>query len=186
MLDMFNPSDSAVTVIPYNTGDINKLGNVVTSDYFGEIPVERLIDDNGTIFFKTDGKQRGKLGLNAKRTKSIAGNYDPISQRLTIVTFGADPDAIYLNQEWNPKRDPLTGDALNAYNDGPLDDGSIMGPFLELESCSPAAFLKSEESLSHMHNVYHFVGDEAGLSPIAEQLLGVSLEKVKKILTSNQ
>lgn len=181
MLDMFNPSDSAVTVIPYNTGDVQKLGNVVTSDYFGEIPSDRLIDDNGTIFFKTDGKQRGKLGMNAKRTKSVAGNYDPVSRRLTVITFGADPDAIYLNQEWNPERNPLTGDALNAYNDGPLDDGSIMGPFLELESSSPAAFLKPGESLSHKHNVYHFVGDEASLSPIAEKILGVSLEKVKSI-----
>ncbi|MBF6628751.1 MAG: hypothetical protein ITG04_09670 [Proteiniphilum sp.] len=181
MLDMFNPSDSAVTVIPYHTGDESRLGNVVTSDYFGEIPPERLIDDSGTIFFKTDGKKRGKLGMNAKRTKLIAGNYDPISQRLTVVTFGADPEAVYLNQEWNPEREPLTGDALNAYNDGPLDDGSIMGPFLELESSSPAAFLKPDESLSHMHNVYHFVGSEAALSPIAEQLLGVSLEKVKTI-----
>ena len=181
ILDMFNPSDSAVTVIPYNTGDEQTLGKVVTSDYFGEIPADRLIDDNGTLFFKTDGKSRGKLGMNAKRTKSVAGNYDPIAKRLTIVTFKADPSATYLNQEWNPKRDPLVGDALNAYNDGPLEDGSIMGPFLELESCSPAAFLEPGESLSHVHNVFHFVGDEAALSPIAEKLLGVSLNKVKTV-----
>lgn len=181
MLDMFNPSDSAVTVIPYNVGGESELGRVVTSDYFGEIPADRLIDDNGTLFFKTDGNSRGKLGMNAKRTKSIAGNYDPISKRLTIVTFKADPSATYLNQEWNPKKDPLVGDALNAYNDGPLEDGSIMGPFLELESCSPAAFLKPGESLSHVHNVFHFVGDEAALSPIAEKLLGVSLNKVKTV-----
>lgn len=181
MLDMFNPSEAAVTVIPYNTGDGKELGKVVTSDYFGEIPADRLVDDNGILYFKTDGKSRGKLGMNAKRTRSIAGNYDPLAKRLTIVTFDTDPDATYLNQEWNPDRDPLTGDALNAYNDGPLEDGSIMGPFLELESCSPAAFLKPGESLSHRHNVFHFTGDEASLSPIAEKLLGVDLEKVRKI-----
>ena len=88
---------------------------------------------------------------------------------------------MYLNQAWNPDLDPLEGDALNAYNDGPLEDGSIMGPFLELESCSPAAFLKPGESLSHRHNVFHFTGGEASLSPICEKLLGVSLEKVKSI-----
>ncbi len=181
MLDMFNPSETAVTVIPYNKGDESNLGRIVTSDYFGEIPADRLIDDNGTLFFKTDGKSRGKLGMNAMRTKSIAGNYDPVSRRLTVVTFKTDPDAGYLNQEWNPDRDPLIGDALNAYNDGPLEDGSIMGPFLELESCSPAAFLKPEESLSHFHNVYHFVGEEAELSRISEALLGVSIEKIKSI-----
>lgn len=182
MLDMFIPSDSAVTIIPYRTGDESSLGKVVTSDYFGEIPSDRLIDGNGVIYFKTDGKARGKLGMNAKRTLNIAGNYDPISKRLTVVTFDTDPKATYLNQEWNPDKDPLTGDALNAYNDGPLEDGSIMGPFLELESSSPAAFLQPGESLSHQHNVYHFVGEEADLSRIAKSLLGVELKKIKSIL----
>ena len=181
MLDMYNPSDSAVTVIPFNTGEVSELGPVVTSDYFGEIPADRLIEDNGILYFKTDGKSRGKLGMNAKRTTSLAGNYDPISQRLTVVTFDVHPDKIYLNQEWNPEKDPLIGDALNAYNDGPLEDGSIMGPFLELESSSPAAFLKPGESLSHTHNIYHFVGSEASLSPIAEKLFGVSLQKIKTV-----
>ena len=181
MLDMFNPSDSAVTVIPFNTGDEKELGRVVTSDYFGEISSDRLIEDNGTLYFKTDGKLRGKLGINAKRTKSVAGNYDPIAKRLTIVTFVANPSATYLNQEWNPEKDPLVGDALNAYNDGPLEDGSIMGPFLELESCSPAAFLKPGESLSHKHNVFHFVGKEEVLSIISDKLLGVNLNKIKNV-----
>ena len=96
MLDMFNPSDSAVTVVPYNQGDEKMLGRVVTSDYFGDIPADRLLDDNsGTLYFKTDGKRRGKLGMNAKRTKAIAGNYDPVSKRLTVVTFDVDPSAVY-------------------------------------------------------------------------------------------
>ena len=181
MLDMFNPSDSAITVIPYITGIEKELGVVATTDYFGEIPADYLKDIDGVLYLKTDGKFRSKLGLNGKRTTGIAGNYDPIAQRLTIVTFDVSPEKTYLNQEWNPKKNPLLGDALNAYNDGPLEDGSIMGPFLELESCSPAAFLKSEESLSHMHNVFHFVGDEAGLSSISKELLGVNLEQVKNI-----
>lgn len=186
MLDMFNPSDSAVTVIPYHLASEEELGAVVTSNYFGEIPSDRLVDEEGILFFKTDGKARGKLGMNARRTKGIAANYDPISKRLTVITFDVDPSAVYLNQEWNPEKDPLKGDALNAYNDGPLEDGSIMGPFLELESCSPAAFLKPGESLSHKHNVYHFVGDEASLSLISEKLLGVSLAKVKNIFYNNR
>ena len=178
MLDMFNPSEEAVTIIPYHRGNEEELGTVVTSDYFGEIPAERLVDEEGVIFFKTDGKARGKLGMNARRTKGIAANYDPIGGRLTLMTFTVAPDATYLNQEWNPEKDPLKGDALNAYNDGPLEDGSIMGPFLELESCSPAAFLESGETLTHRHTLYHFTGDRTTLSPIAEQLLGVSLDRI--------
>ncbi len=181
MLDMFHPSDSAITIVPYHQGDVKELGKIATTDYFGEIPPDRLRDEGGILYLKTDGKYRSKIGMNAKRTKGIAGNYDPLSKRLTIVTFDVDPSGTYLNQEWNPKKDPLIGDAFNAYNDGPLDDGSIMGPFLELESCSPAAFLKPEESLSHKHSVFHFVGDEPVLSLICEKLLGIGIDKVKHI-----
>lgn len=181
MLDMFNPSDSAVTVVPYIDGDERLLGTVATTDYFGEIPADRLKTENGTLFLKTDGKFRSKMGMNAVRTKAIAGNYDPISQRLTLITFDVTPDATYLNQEWNPKKNPLVGDALNAYNDGPLEDGSIMGPFLELESCSPAAFLKPGASLSHRHDVYHFVGEAAALSPVCEKLLGVTIRQITNV-----
>lgn len=181
MLDMFNPSDSAVTIIPYNRGDESELGAVATTDYFGVIPTDYLQDSDGVLYLKTDGNYRSKLGLNGKRTTGVAGNYDPIAHRLTLITFDVDPNKTYLNQEWNQEKNPLIGDALNAYNDGPLEDGSIMGPFLELESCSPAAFLKPEESLSHTHNVFHFVGDESSLSPICEKLLGVSLNKVNNV-----
>lgn len=181
MLDMFNPSDSAVTVIPYNEGDEKQIGKIATTDYFGEIPADRIKTENGILYFRTDGKFRSKIGMSAARTTSVAGNYDPIAKRLTITTFELDKDKVYLNQEWNPERNPLIGDALNAYNDGPMADGSIMGPFLELESSSPAAFLKPNETLSHIHNVYHFVGDEAGLSVIAEKMLGVKLAEVKKV-----
>ena len=177
MLDMFNPAPRAVTIIPFIEGSEKELGKIVTSDYFGEIPADRLKIQGNTIYLKTDGNYRSKLGLNNKRTKAIAGNYDPDSKRLTITTFDVDDKAVYLNQEWNPSKDPLKGDAMNAYNDGYLADGSIMGPFLEVESVSPAAFLKPGQSLSHIHNVFHFVGEEADLNLVAEQLLGVSIKK---------
>ena len=181
MLDMFNPAPRAVTFIPFNQGDESELGKIVTSNYFGEIPPDRLKVTDRMIYLKTDGKYRSKIGLNPKRTQAIAGNYDPDSKRLTIMTFEVDKNATYLSQEWNPVKDPLIGDAQNAYNDGPLEDGSIMGPFLELESVSPAAFLKSQQSLSHRHTVYHFIGEEKDLSPITEKLFGVSINEIKKV-----
>ena len=181
ILDMFNPGSKAVTFIPFNEGDESELGKVVTSDYFGEIPSDRFKIQGNIIFLKTDGKFRSKLGLNAKRTGAIAGNYDPDSKRLTISTFDVDENAVYLNQEWNPTKNPLLGDAMNAYNDGPLEDGSIMGPFLELESVSPAAFLKPMQSISHKHTVYHFIGDETELSPITEKLFGIPINKITNV-----
>lgn len=180
MLDMFIPAPKAVTIIPFNEGDEKTMGKIVTSDYFGEIANDRLRTKGNTLYFKTDGCERGKLGLNSFRTKGLAGNYDPDSKRLTIVTFDVDKKGTYLNQEWNPTKDPLIGDAMNAYNDGPLDDGSIMGPFLEVESCSPAAFLKPNESQMHNHNVFHFVGEANDLNSISVKLLGVSIDNVTK------
>lgn len=181
MLDMFNTAPRAVTIVPFNEGDEAEMGRVVTSDYFGEIPADRLKIQGNNIFLKTDGKYRSKLGLNAKRTKAVAGNYDPDSKRLTITVYDVDKNAVYLSQEWNPAKDPLTGDAMNAYNDGPLDDGSIMGPFLELESASPAAFLKPMQPLTHKHTVYHFFGEETDLSLVTEKLFGISINEIKKV-----
>lgn len=184
MLDMFIPSPKAVTIIPYNEGDEKELGIVATTDYFGEIPADRLKTKNGILFLKTDGKFRSKLGMNAYRTKGIAGNYDPQAKRLTIATYDVAAGETYLNQEWNPSKDPLIGDAMNAYNDGPLEDGSIMGPFLEIESTSPAAFLKPNQAQSHKHSVFHFIGERDSLIPIAEKLLGVSLIDLETIFNN--
>jgi len=181
MLDMFNPAPRAVTVIPFVEGNESELGKIATTDYFGEIPSDRLQIREGVLYLKTDGKFRSKLGLNAKRTKSVAANYDPDAGRLTIITFDVDKDTTYLNQEWNPTRDPLVGDAMNAYNDGPLEDGSIMGPFFELESVSPAALLQPNTSLSHRHAVFNFVGEEKNLTKITEKLLGVSIQEIKSV-----
>lgn len=181
MLDMFNTAPRSLTIVPFNVGDEKTLGKIATTDYFGEIPTDRLKIKEGVLFLKTDGKCRNKLGMNVLRTVAIAGNYDPDSKRLTVTTFNTNPNGIYLNQEWNPDKDPLVGDALNAYNDGPLEDGSIMGPFLEVESASPAAFLKPGEALQHNHNVFHFVGEETDLTPITEALFGISIEEIKAV-----
>ncbi len=181
MLDMYNPAPNSMTIVPFKEGNEKDLGIIATTNYFGEIPADRLKVVDGVLYLKTDGKNRNKLGMSRLRTKSVAGNYDPDTKKLTITTFDVAPDKIYLNQEWNPEKDPLVGDAMNAYNDGPLEDGSIMGPFIEIESASPAAFLKPAESMVHLHNVFHFIGEEEDLTVITEKLFGVSIDKIKTI-----
>ena len=54
-----------------------------------------------------------------------------------------------------------------------------MGPFYEIESVSPAAFLKPLAKLSHKHSVFHFIGDKAELNQIAIKVLGISLDKIE-------
>ena len=175
-LDMFTPSAKTVIVVPY---DNDATGKVATTDYFGQIPPDRVKYNNGILVFKADGKSRGKLGMPPNRTKKLAGSYDAENNVLTIAQFDVDPQATYLNQEWRTDRDPFVGDAVNAYNDGPLADGTQMGPFYEIESVSPAAFLKPGEGLTHKHSVFHFTGDKDELNQISLKTLGISLQDIQ-------
>lgn len=174
-LDMFSPSPKTVIVIPYIE---SAAGKVATTDYFGEIAKDRITYKNGILLFKADGKSRGKLGIPPGRVKNVAGSYAADQNVLTITMFDIDNKAKYLNQEWTPEKDPFSGDAMNAYNDGPLADGSQMGPFYEIESVSPPTFLKSGEKHTHMHSVFHFTGDKTALNEIATKVLGVSLDEI--------
>lgn len=174
-LDMFTPSPKVVIVVPYNE---NTTGKVATTNYFGEISKDRITYKNGILLFKADGKSRGKLGIPPNRAKNMAGSYDAENEVLTITVFDVDSAASYLNQEWKTDTAPYSGDAVNAYNDGPLADGKQMGPFYEIESVSPAAFLKPGEKLTHKHSVFHFTGNKAALNKIALKTLGISLDDI--------
>ena len=175
-LDMFSPSAKTIIVIPYEKNDT---GKVATTDYFGQIPPDRVKYANGILLFKADGKSRGKLGLPPNRAKTMAGSFDSQNNVLTIAVFDIDAKASYLNQEWRTDRNPFAGDAVNAYNDGPLANGTQMGPFYEIESVSPAAFLKPQEGMSHKHSVFHFTGDKDELNRIALKTLGISLQDIQ-------
>ncbi|WP_197062579.1 DUF6786 family protein [Muricauda sp. MAR_2010_75] len=179
ILDMFPPSEETTIFIPYKK---EGAGPIATTDYFGEIAEDRIGYDDGILFFKADGKSRGKLGIPPQRATSMAGSYDAHNNVLTITLFDVDSDATYLNQEWNLEGEPFLGDAVNAYNDGPLEDGSQMGPFYELESVSPAAFIKPNESLSHNHTVFHLTGKKENLEQIVEEVFGTTLELITNFL----
>jgi hypothetical protein len=179
ILDMFPPSEETTIFIPYKE---DGAGPVATTDYFGEISADRIGYDKGILLFKADGKSRGKLGIPPNRATPMAGSYDAINNVLTITLFDVDSDATYLNQEWNMEGDPFWGDAVNAYNDGPLEDGSQMGPFYELESVSPAAFIKPNESLSHDHAVFHLTGKRENLGQIIEEVFGTTIDRITNFL----
>jgi len=101
---------------------------------------------------------------------------------LTILQFNKPaPGAEYINQLWEIQREPFKGDVINSYNDGPLADGSQMGPFYEIESSSPAAFLAPGESLTHTQRIFHFVGDESKLTPISQKIWGISIEEINTV-----
>jgi hypothetical protein len=178
MLDMFPPSEKTTIFIPYKE---NGPAPVATTDYFGEIPTDRIAFANHTLYLKADGKYRGKVGIPPLRATNYAGSYDATNKILTIACFDIDMNAAYLNQQWSLDLNPFEGDAVNAYNDGPLEDGTQMGPFYEIESVSPAAFLGPGEKLEHTHSVFHFTGGEADLDRICMKTFGIGINDISTV-----
>jgi hypothetical protein len=180
LLGMYNPSPSVTMIIPYKTGV--KSDYIVKSDYFGKISDDRLKITDGIIYFKGDGKQRGKLGVPPQRALPVIGSYDSENQVLTLVKSDVPEGATdYVNSAWEHQKFPYKGDAINAYNDGPLEDGGQLGPFYELETSSPALALEPDSTGQYIQSTYHFEGTEEQLNTICEQVFNVSLQKVKNV-----
>lgn len=179
ILGMFNPSPQTTIVIPYRPGPVDELGPVVNDEYFGKIPDDRLIVDEDVIFFKGDGQYRSKLGLSPYRARSVLGSYDALNKVLTIVRYNKPEDETdYVNSMWELQDKPYAGDVVNSYNDGPPAPGAEpMGPFYELETSSPAAVLGPGQTIRHVHSTFHLQGSEAALNVVAQEVLGVTLEK---------
>jgi hypothetical protein len=179
ILGMFNPSPGVIVAIPYNKGDEAIMGVPVNDSYFGEISDDRLKVSDKHIFFRADGKSRGKIGLSPQRAKGIMASYDADNCILTfLICRLPEGNRDYVNSSWEIQDRPYSGDALNSYNDGPLEDGSQMGPFYELESSSPAAELKPGESIRHIQYTIHLTGSVKELDRICGSVIGIGLEEI--------
>ncbi len=182
LLGMFNPSPSVTIFIPFNTKA--QTDYIVKDDYFGKIPDDRLVIKDGMIYFKGDGKQRGKLGIPPQRSMSVLGSYDAENKILTVVkTKIPEGETDYVNSAWEIQESPYKGDALNSYNDGPLEEGGQLGPFYELETSSPAIALKPGEKAVYSQSTIHFEGTEEELNAICQQIFDVSLNEVKSVFS---
>ena len=178
ILSMLNAGDETSIAIPYRSGSDIEFGRVVTDDYFGEVPSDRLKVTKDLILLKADAKYRSKIGISPKRAKPFAGSYDAKNNVLTIAFFSLpEGDQQYVNSLWEIQTDPFSGDAVNAYNDGPIS-GKQMGKFYEIESSSPGAALGPGESLSHRHTTIHLKGNKEQLEKISTKLFGVSLQEM--------
>jgi hypothetical protein len=182
MLGMFIPSPAVTIVIPVRQGDEKELGAAVNDNYFGKIADDRLKISGTNVYFRADGKNRGKIGINPKRARGIMGSYDFENNILTLLLCKLpERKTEYVNSAWQIQDNPFSGDALNSYNDGPLEDGSQMGPFYELETSSPAEALKPGESITHSQITIHLTGNKNLLNKAAIKSLGVSLEEIETV-----
>lgn len=179
LLGCFNPTPTTVVFIPYNK-DFD--GKKVNDEYFGKIPSDRICMDDGILYFRIDGRYRSKLGLPQGSAKDVCGSYDYEKGVLTIIKYTIpDGEAEYVNGQWGDQSNPFGGDVINAYNDGPTEDGIVMGPFYEMETSSPAAALEPGETLLHVQNTMHFQGRKSDLEGIARKVFGVELGEISGI-----
>lgn len=178
LLGMFTPSDQTTVMIPFKPSPNAK--ELITTSYFGEVPAERLQMQDSVLFFTCDGKYRSKIGLSPLIAKPMSASYDFKKNILTITRFEIASDASYVNSKWEMQSEPYRGDAVNSYNDGPLADGSQLGPFYELESSSPALALRAGDSARYKQSTIHMQGDFDKLNALAKHVLGVDLNTIKK------
>ena len=176
ILGMFAPIPGTRVIIPFQTAGA---GELVNDRYFGKVPADRLLvrEREGYLLFRADGQYRSKIGLGPTRAKGVLGSYSEAAQLLTLVRYTKQPRATrYVNSMWEQQSLPYAGDEINSYNDGPSGPGKPgLGGFYEIESSSPAAALAPGQSITHVHQTYHFTGPRAELELIARRVLGVSL-----------
>jgi hypothetical protein len=178
LLGMFTPSPKTTVVIPFQP--VKNARAHITDTYFGKIPAERLQIKDSVLYFTCDGKFRSKLGLSPLIAKGIAGSFDFEKNVLTLISFPVQKNGRYVNSKWELQKEPYKGDVVNSYNDGPLADGSQLGPFYEIESSSPASELKKGEVQSYTQSTFHFQGDYESMRALAQKLLNVDLNELKK------
>ena len=178
LLGMFTPSDKTTVIIPFHR--IPNAHTYITTNYFGEIPKERLTITDSVLYFTCDGKYRSKIGLSPLIAKPIAAAFDFEKNVLTVIIPQVDKNAPYVNSKWEIQKEPYKGDVINSYNDGPLADGTQMGPFYEIESSSHALELKKGQTGEYKQITIHLQGDYNTLKQLTRQLLGVDLDSIKK------
>jgi hypothetical protein len=185
ILGMFPASEKTNVVVPYKGKSIEAFLN---DNYFGKLSDERLSVQPGAIYVKADGQYRSKIGIPQAKADSVLGSYDAERKVLTIVKYSLpQTPQDYVNSLWKIQEFPYQGDVVNVYNDGPSKPGEKgMGNFYEMETSSPAAELKPQESITHIHNTFHFYGNEEQLNKLSKNVLGVSLADIEEAFNDIQ
>jgi len=178
LLGMMTPTEETKVFIPFRP--VAGAPSLITTNYFGDIPQERLQIKDSVLYFTCDGKYRSKIGLSPLIAKSIAASFDFKRNVLTFILFPVERNGMYVNSKWELQKEPYKGDVVNSYNDGPLADGSQLGPFYEIESSSSAKELGVGEMEQYRQVTCHLQGNYQSLRQLTIKLLGVDLNDLKK------
>jgi len=184
-LTQFPTHHRLVAIVPFRKGTVSNLGPRVRDDYFphiclgGRLPAKawRLLPNVG--LFKVDGSVKGKIGVARQRAIPRLGSWDLDRNELIIMDFDFYPELEYAASYWYQQENPYEGDVCSLSYEGPGADGNT-GQSYELESLSPALFLKPGQSFGHRNRVYHLFGPTEALDGICNKFLGVERKTIEE------
>lgn len=177
LLSMLKPSDETIAIVPFRP--VPGIDTLITDNYFGPVPTDRLVRRDSVLILKCDGKFRSKIGISPRAARPYAASFDYSKNILSMIFFPIQPHGLYVNSKWEMQDQPYGGDVVNAYNDGPLSGGGQLGPFYELESSSLAVELAPGQTLEHRQLTIHMQGNFDQMNKLAKAILGVDLSEIK-------
>lgn len=175
ILGMFISSPKTYAIVPVTAN------GGLTTDYFPTDLTNRLWEKQNHVVLKVDGRKKTKIGIAPTVDKAIVGSFDRENNRLTLVTYSTPKEDLFLNTEWKIQDEPYVGDVINIYNDGPNEDGTLLGPYFELETNSSTKPLKKDEFLTHRHTTVHFEGNFEQLNAISKACLYFDLQDLSSL-----
>jgi hypothetical protein len=171
-------------IVPVRPGWDNKSSPPTVDEYFkdfcidGKFPSNRRGNFDSYVLLKADGVVRGKVGVKKERATGRLGSYNPDTNILIIVDHDFYPELDYASGYWRNYENAFDGDALSVYIDGPEQPGGSAGLCYELETISPALFLRPGEEFTYRNRTFHMRGNPEDLDLICQRFLGPSLSQV--------
>lgn len=144
----------------------------------GVFPPERRINYDGHVILKADGKVRGKIGVKKERAGGRLGSYNPNNEHLILVDHDFYPESDYATGYWRSYSDAFDGDALSVYIDGPEKLGGPTGLSYELETMSPALFLKPGQSFAYRNRTFHLRAGRESVGFVCRRFLKAEIDQM--------
>jgi hypothetical protein len=181
-LGQFPEHPGQSVVIPVRAGTVGFSGPLTVDEYFKDFCLgdsfsrECRLDFDGWVLLKASGRVRGKVGVKKERATGRLGSYDPINNHLIIVDHDFYPEMDYVTGYWRSCADAFDGDAASVYVDGPQEVGGPGGLSYELETMSPALFLKPGQSFSYRNRTFHLRGPRSAIRAVCKQFLNAEID----------
>ena len=122
---------------------------------------------------------RGKIGAGPLHATPRLGSLNLDSNELIIVDYDMYPRMEYISSYWKQMKNPYDGDTLCVYIDGPEISNGPQGQSYELETLSPALFLKPGETFTYRNRTFHIFSSKDTVGKICEKFLGPTREEIE-------